>query len=211
MICTRPGLDVGVVAGEGEPRLLHPRVGDPVVEVATRRRGREVEIAKLLAQQLAHLDDVGDAQPRSPSPRRPFAGRPLDSSRCVGARGSARGRRSALEPARRSRRGTWRWLGRRARSGETTRKNSRTGWPSAAPNVDAAAAATADRDHPAVEARQLAVRDRHARCRSPVEPQLLALEQLGVEVVGARTGALAAPGARRARAAPARGFPRRRR
>ena len=32
-------LDVGVVAGEGEARLLHPRVGDPVVEVATRRRG----------------------------------------------------------------------------------------------------------------------------------------------------------------------------
>ena len=51
-----PGLDVGKVTGEREARLLHPRVRDAVAQVALPREDLEVEIVKLLAQELGYLD-----------------------------------------------------------------------------------------------------------------------------------------------------------
>ena len=65
-----PRLDVGVVAGEGEPRLLHPRMGDQVVQVRLAGEDAEAEVGQLLAQQL-----------RAPAPRRCRA--PSDTSGCV--------------------------------------------------------------------------------------------------------------------------------
>jgi hypothetical protein len=47
-------LDVGVVAREGEARLLHPWMGDLVVEVGLARDDFQVEIVELLAQELGH-------------------------------------------------------------------------------------------------------------------------------------------------------------
>jgi hypothetical protein len=48
-------LDVGEVACEGQARLLHPRVGDRIVEVGLSRQDAQVEACELLAQQLPHL------------------------------------------------------------------------------------------------------------------------------------------------------------
>ena len=51
-----PGFDVRVVAGESEPRLLHPGVGDSVVEVRGAAQHREAQPCELFAEELTDLD-----------------------------------------------------------------------------------------------------------------------------------------------------------
>ena len=53
-----PRLDVRKVTGEGEARLLHPWVRDAIAQMTLPRQDLEVEIVKLLAEELAHLDEA---------------------------------------------------------------------------------------------------------------------------------------------------------